>query len=358
MASRLDILKWHLGFQEFVVQHPRYSEYASCLTLSDEESRSPQAFISKLMSLFVRSKLEPEFDDAIVSVIGDYIEYQLNQPMAAPSLSVEAANSFIRTLFEEGYSTLPSIGEEKASKLYRWFSSRGVCPRDGASAEAQVTINEARQSVNIAHVAPHDVLKCPGLLESIFDPFRLSCAAKYLGAPPTIASIQAWWSFAGRDAAKDAQLFHLDLDDYRFVKFFLYLTDVDEETGPHIFVPRSHRHDAVHAAFSKAEDKDHFLNWYLHQFRKTDEDVVRYFGPPIAILGKAGNNFMVDTSGLHKGSLPLKRDRLVVQVVYTLSPLTSIECPTLSLSAGDLPDLREDFLTPAHLYALRLYIQP
>ena len=50
-----------------------------------------------------------------------------------------------------------------------------------------------------------------------------------------------WWSVAGNkqpDSAA-AQLYHFDMDRIRWIKFFINLTDVTAENGPHCFIAGS-----------------------------------------------------------------------------------------------------------------------
>jgi len=39
----------------------------------------------------------------------------------------------------------------------------------------------------------------------------------------------------------NAQFFHWDNDFSKFLKLYIYLTDVDEASGPHIYIPKSHK---------------------------------------------------------------------------------------------------------------------
>ena len=39
----------------------------------------------------------------------------------------------------------------------------------------------------------------------------------------------------------NAQFFHWDNDFSKFLKLYIYLTDVDEDSGPHIYIPKSHK---------------------------------------------------------------------------------------------------------------------
>ena len=74
----------------------------------------------------------------------------------------------------------------------------------------------------------------------------VSAAYRYLRCEPIFAGIKAWWSLA-EPAAPDeklsgcAQLYHADFDYPAFIKFFLYLTDVDVDNGPFTYIEGTHR---------------------------------------------------------------------------------------------------------------------
>ena len=56
--------------------------------------------------------------------------------------------------------------------------------------------------------------------------------------------------------------------------------------------------------------------------RKDDRDVVDFFGGEnlIYLTGEPGEAFLVNTAGVHKGSPPRNRDRLVFETLYTMLP--------------------------------------
>ena len=86
------------------------------------------------------------------------------------------------------------------------------------------------------------VLGCPHVLALACDPRVLQGVTAYLGCRPTLSSIGIRWSFpAAGERAAGVQRFHRDPDDWRFLKLFVYLTDVDAGSGPHEFVAGSHR---------------------------------------------------------------------------------------------------------------------
>lgn len=78
------------------------------------------------------------------------------------------------------------------------------------------------------------------------DPLLRATAAGYLGHKACVISTRLWWSFPTSDAS-DADLnlasqekLHFDLDDWRALKFFFYLTPVDRDGGPRVYVRRTH----------------------------------------------------------------------------------------------------------------------
>lgn len=154
------------------------------------------------------------------------------------------------------------------------------------------------------HVAQIRRAPCLSLLHDLAnDPRLLDLATGYFGCRPYLDSIQAWWSVSGHDQAEEAENFHRDNDSIRFLKFFLYLTDVGEANGPHVFVAGS--------------QTSHKL---LEHRRLTDSEVESVFGADILrMTGKAGDAFIEDTFGIHKGQLPQEGRRLLVQFRYSLT---------------------------------------
>ena len=100
------------------------------------------------------------------------------------------------------------------------------------------------------------------------------------------------------------------MDDFKFVKFFFYLTDVNATSGPHVIVRGSHR-VKHHASIADA----------LRVRRYTDEEVASAFEPDkiVSITGQAGTGFAEDTLCIHKGETPTKHARLLLQLQYALN---------------------------------------
>jgi len=146
------------------------------------------------------------------------------------------------------------------------------------------------------------------------DPVLLATAARYLNSPPTLVGVNLFWSYPASLSADQhsyaAQMFHYDLDDFKFLKFFFYLTDVDMTSGPHVVVRASHR-TKRHASFADR----------LKVRRYSDAEVAATYGKEnvVTITGPAGTGFAEDTICIHKGLPPTARERLILQFQFALN---------------------------------------
>ncbi|MEA5505653.1 hypothetical protein VB735_21575 [Halotia wernerae UHCC 0503] len=151
-------------------------------------------------------------------------------------------------------------------------------------------------------------LFCSAIKKLQNDPKLLAISAKYLDGQPVHQGNKMWWSFAGkmtyREQSQAAQFFHYDVDDYCFIKFFFYLTDVDNQSSPHVCVINSHNH----------KKSSHL---WLRK-RETDQDIIDYYGREslVEIYGQAGFGFAEDPLCFHKGISPTHQDRLILQIEF------------------------------------------
>jgi len=160
-----------------------------------------------------------------------------------------------------------------------------------------------------SHIAYHDaidIVTAPYLLAIANNPTLIEIVARYLGCQPTLGYLAVWWSYHTGVGAQHAEHFHRDVDDWRFVKLFIYLSDVRSENGPHVFIRNSVSSSRLREIkrFSDAEVARAFV----------EEDVVR-------LVADAGTGFLEDTFGLHKGQPVLRGRRLMFQAVYSMYAL-------------------------------------
>lgn len=155
------------------------------------------------------------------------------------------------------------------------------------------------------HVADvNDILDIPEVLKLAHDPSVLKAVAAYLGCQPIIDNIKAWWSIPGHEEAENEQYYHRDNDTVGFVKLFIYLTDVTNDSGPHVYVSGSHRSNDFNERRRYQDDEVE---------NSENSSIVRH-------TGSKGSCFLEDTWGLHKGSLPNDKKRLLLQVRYSILP--------------------------------------
>jgi hypothetical protein len=227
----------------------------------------------------------------------------------------------VSKLHRQGVATLPGfVTEDKANSILNYLLGEDVLLADGRLMPTErlppdtpmavyplQTLTKNREVLSLVNAAP-----------------VLRIAADYLGCKPTLSGLGAYWSFPENEPAVSAsgtrnlgiptvierliytQHFHRDLDDWRFVKLFVYLTDVDHGSGPHAYVMQSHRtvaHFRARRYSRRAIDS------------RYGSDKVR------TILGARGTAFMADTYGIHAGMVPTHAPRLILQAQYSLLPV-------------------------------------
>lgn len=173
-----------------------------------------------------------------------------------------------------------------------------------------------RRSFLVGHFLD-TIERCPEIQALQADPVLQRIAAGYLGPGSVPIATRLWWSFPShgaldRDLRKAAQdRLHPDINDWRSVKFFFYLTDVDEGSGAHVFVRRTHR-----------------LRRLRHQFTlftgHTRKALVEAYGEDsfTMVCGPAGFGFVEDPFGFHTGTIVKHRRRLILQVEFGVTPVS------------------------------------
>mgnify|MGYP001486375786 CR=1 FL=1 len=104
-----------------------------------------------------------------------------------------------------------------------------------------------------------------------------------------------------------AQLYHFDLDRIKWLKFFVYLTDVNENDGPHCYI------EGTHKVFSKPYKL--IKKGYK---RINDDEIFSYFDKKKErkLTGKKGTIFVGDSSAFHKGLNPKENLRVMLSIEY------------------------------------------
>lgn len=159
----------------------------------------------------------------------------------------------------------------------------------------------------------NDVLNNHFVQKLVCDPLFYQVAKKYFNSEP-IFDFTAMWiltSFLNKKDSKEAaQFFHFDLERPKWLKIFIYLTDVDESKAPHTYIEGSHKTDSkprqlLKKGYVRLDDSE------VNEFYK-EESVKK-------ITGKKGTVFIGDTKCWHKGGNLRDGKRIILQLEFSSS---------------------------------------
>ncbi|MFH5927579.1 phytanoyl-CoA dioxygenase family protein [Roseomonas xinghualingensis] len=229
------------------------------------------------------------------------------------TVEVQQCARALSSLQQDGFVQLDSISPSTIEEIMAYLSDKDLILPNGRC----VSLKQVPANARMASYSLECALNCRAIVELINHPSVLSLAERYLGCRPTLSSLAVRWSFPANSGSVDTQLFHRDPDDWRFIKFFVYLTDVDLDSGPHIFVSKSHK------TAGRLRERPYPLDEIEGQYGK---DSV------MTIMGPAGTCFAADTYGIHRGAVPSKRPRLILQAQYSLLPVFSFHYDPIAVS--------------------------
>ncbi len=214
------------------------------------------------------------------------------------------AQKILKEIEENGFSSLVNISHERLKKILDYTNTIDFLSVDN-NIPFKINYDNPIKPEKSLWYGNSDILRCKEINELVHDSTNLEIATKYLGKTPIIKDVRIWWSFPQENKEYNHLYgFHYDIDSYKFLKQFIYLTDVDEKSGPHVIISNTHK-------------KKNFFEKYNR--RLTDKQVEqRYNKDRINIMtAKAGEGFFEDTFAYHKGTLP-EKPRLILQIEYSI----------------------------------------
>jgi hypothetical protein len=226
----------------------------------------------------------------------------------------------VKQMLSEGYCFFPhKLPLSTVSRLVEFSKKaplKAVLPNTDYAKEGfkisdtEVLYSEIKGKSARCHLEAKDLYGNEDIHQLMTDPNLLRIAQEYLGAKPILGSAEMWWSFpvdnAERFEGAAAQKYHFDMDHVNFFNIFFYLTDVDENNGPHCLVKSTHR-------------------WLPKRFRRRgrfeDSEIKHFYkqNDILEVTGKKGSVIAVDTRCLHKGKVLKSGERLILQLHFTTS---------------------------------------
>lgn len=150
-----------------------------------------------------------------------------------------------------------------------------------------------------------DVIRVPAVQRLLADGAIPRIAQGYIGCRPLLTNIELWLDPV-IEGTYGAHIYHYDNDGPAFLKFFVYLHDVDLDTGAHTYIERSQsRHKPEQFRVSQRYGREELLGYYGEQSEQV-------FAAP------AGTILAEDTAGFHKGTTLRKGYRLLLQLQYAM----------------------------------------
>ncbi|MEB3197671.1 MAG: hypothetical protein VKP62_10755 [Candidatus Sericytochromatia bacterium] len=164
------------------------------------------------------------------------------------------------------------------------------------------------------------------LLPVILDLRLLRTAQEYLGCFPLLTYVKVQRTWANQLPETNTQLWHIDIDAFRMLKAFIFLDEIDSNTGVTRFIEGSH-------FFEQGN--------YHYQDRWSEEDIENKFPFARRVTPKLayGDMLLLDTLQLHRGARPRGRDRTAIIANFCAHP---------EQASGGCLDMREKDFKALH----------
>ena len=239
---------------------------------------------------------------------------------AAPPELDELQRRLVGELREQGYAVVPFAELYGDDELWSAVSARG----DEFIAATEAALGDRDDETRRVHVrgGKEFVVRAyerEGAAVDAADPWLraavssrlLDVANAYLGMWAKLSYLDWWYTVPQPGGAERvaSQLWHLDFDDKHLLKAFLYLVDVDADSGPFEYVPGS-QPGGRHAGA-----------WPWTPFgtgRISEEELARRLpGAGIkSFTAPRGTLILCNTSGLHRGGYSTAKPRVLAAATF------------------------------------------
>jgi hypothetical protein len=226
----------------------------------------------------------------------------------------EVQRDVLDQLRKEGYASRPfadlvpdaAVWEELDADARRFVAET----EDGLARESEGVESELRRRAGkefLVRKYSREVqlgLNDPWLRAGI-NPRLLDLANAYLEMCSKLEYVDVWYTPAagGGDERRSSQRWHRDFNDRHLLKAFLYLVDVDDETGPFEYVPRS----------APGGELDRLWPWRPlgENYPPEDEFSERVDGRSVTFTAPKGTIIFCNTSGFHRGGFATGKARVL-----------------------------------------------
>jgi hypothetical protein len=264
-----------------------------------------------------------------IPAIRKFVSRQIARQLPPPTLTEIGAEAkqHLANLREQGITVFRGASQRDVESLRSYLQRQLCVDPDQPGAGFSWPSGAGRGCVH-GYYPIETLLAAPEVLRMANSPRVLQLVENVLGCVPTISEINCWWLRHDFDVetakirhdfyVETRKNYHRDIDDWAVLRYFIYLTDVDEYHGPHSYIRGSH-------------------NRTLNHRRGVDLDKVYrdLYERRIDVTGPAGTGILMDPFGLHRGMVPSAGDRLILAVSYSLGTI-NYTAPKAPLVTTDL----------------------
>jgi hypothetical protein len=235
-----------------------------------------------------------------------------------PPLLDATQRGIVDRLREEGYATVPFAQLVPDPAVWRELDADGA--RFRSETEAGLASESAGGDSSLRRRPGKEFVVrkyAYGVTLGLDDPWLrlgvnprlLDVANAYLGLWSKLEYVDVWYTPPAREQdRRSSQRWHRDFNDRHLLKAFVYLVDVDDETGPFEYVPGSAPGGELEALWP----------WRPlgENYPPEDELAERIGGRAVTFMAPKGTIIFCNTSGFHRGGFATGNPRVLATLTW------------------------------------------
>jgi hypothetical protein len=229
----------------------------------------------------------------------------------------DVQRNVLERLREEGYATLPFTELVPDPDVWQELEADGArfaaeteagLAREREGGDSELRRREGKEFLVRKYSRDVELGLDDPWLRLGTNPRLLDLANAYLGMWSKLEYVDVWYTPPAGGERKSSQRWHRDFNDRHLLKAFLYLVDVDEDTGPFEYVPRS----------APGGEFDRLWPWRpLGENYPPEDDFAKSVdGRSVTFTAPKGTIIFCNTSGFHRGGFAERKARLLATLTW------------------------------------------